>query len=335
MPDDFSRREFVLSATVFAALGSALPEEAEAQMTLEGVLHNPHSTIPGHHGTYSGTYLTGVTLGTYSAVTFTNTALIQNASGPAVLGSNPVTIINSGLISSTGGDGIDLSAGGVLTTASGGTISSLTDNAVRVAGAAGTVVNNSVIVGTGSSGVILSSGGSVTNSGTITGTGYTGVRISGAAGYVTNSGAITGGGLYQNGVGLYTGGSVYNDGTITGTYGVYVTGAYGTVTNNRGTITGNVGIELNYGGTVTNTAAGGGHAQITGSSIGIVIAGAIGTVANVGTHSTIAGVTSYGVQLPTGSTIENTGTIIGVPTPYNYTSLDDLKGGGGDLKKGP
>src|SRR5437763_10370 len=104
--------------------------------------------------------------------------------------------------------------------AGGGTVSNSTGAAVYASStyANPVVVNHGTIIDTaGFDAVELKDGGSVANTALIQG--YTGVDISGAAGTVTNSGTITGTGLLGFGVRLGAGGSVANTGLIQQQYG--------------------------------------------------------------------------------------------------------------------
>jgi hypothetical protein len=102
---------------------------------------------------------------------------------------------------------------------------------------------------------------------------------------ITNQGTITGTAPISTeiaaGIELMSGGSVDNSGTISGyTYGIYITGDLGTVSNS-GLISGadaatqSVGVELYAGGTVTNATT---TAVITGVYTGVGIYNATGTV---------------------------------------------------------
>jgi uncharacterized protein with beta-barrel porin domain len=165
----------------------------------------------------------------------------------------------------------------------------------------GTVTNSGSITGSGGVGVYLGGGGSVTNQtgGTISGI-VSGVRISGGAGQVTNAGTIK-----ANGYGVYLGGggSVTNSGTITGgPNGIFVAGT-GTVTNqSKGVISGYIGLYMSTGtvtnaGTITGTGTHGSGVYLSsggtvtnqaggvirGGQEGVVVVGAAGKVTNAGT----------------------------------------------------
>ncbi len=166
------------------------------------------------------------------------------------------TVTNAGHISGTGaqGTGVYLQNNGILTNASTGIIVGQKFGAF-IEGGFGTLSNAGQISGATYDGVVLGMGGVVTNA--------AGASISGAnaglyikyraAGTVTNSGAITGTGTGSAGVELADGGSVANNltGSITGiSFGVFITGASGTVSN-AGAISGAT-YALDFAGSGTN-----------------------------------------------------------------------------------
>jgi hypothetical protein len=226
--------------------------------------------------------------------------------GPTTSG---VVLTNSGTIISGGDPAVALRDGGSVTNYVGGTISG-NSNGVYISGAAGTVTNSGTIISGGDPAVALRDGGSVTNDsgGTISGNTY-GVFIAGAAGTVTNSGEIdTNSGeidLKSRGIDLQDGGSVINDvgGTISGNaYGVFITGAAGTVINSGSIIGVGTGafahaVELQDGGSVSNIAGG----TISGNVFGVYIIGA-GTVTNSGV---IIGPHNSAVDLQGGGSVIN------------------------------
>jgi hypothetical protein len=169
--------------------------------------------------------------------------------------------------------------------------------------------------------VLLNDGGAVNNQsgGTISG-GYAGVSIQGATGTVTNAGAINSGtGFPSNfgvgGVSLGSGGTVDNlsGGTINGqTIGVSISSETGSVTNAGGiyggTALNSVGVMFLTvpDGSVDNLSGG----TIDGAEIGVLIAnGDAATVTNAGT---IGGASNCGVELQSGGTVVNTGSIVGL-----------------------
>lgn len=144
----------------------------------------------------------------------------------------------------------------------------------------------------------------ITSSGAVETTTGDGIVGNAAGDTVFNDGTVQGG----NHAIIFTAGGYINNGTggfntalITGgLYGVYISGAAGTVTNS-GTIFGSAnGVNLEKGGIVTNT----GYIHSTGGSV------FINTVASTVTNSgTIAG--SNGVVLQAGGTVIDSGTISG------------------------
>ena len=185
---------------------------------------------------------------------------------------------------------------------------------------AGTVVNQGTITAP-SQGVDLSGSGSVSNSGLIEG--HYGVRIAAVAGTVTNSGSIVGTGSVSLGVYVFAGSSVDNTGVIEGAEGVYIKaqGFYitGTVTStvtNSGTILsmrGDPGILIRGGGSISNTG-------LIKAGYGVWIQSANATVTNSGTIVSTGNPAAYGapnpygggVLLDTGGSVGNTGLIEGV-----------------------
>jgi hypothetical protein len=225
-----------------------------------------------------------------------------NVFGVYVIGAGTVT--NSGIIIGPHNSAVDLEGGGSVINNAGGTLSGGLQG-VYVVGAAGTVTNSGIIISDSSPAVFLQDDGSVTNNagGTIS-SGFEGVFIYGADGSVTNAagGAISG-----------------------GAQAVFIAGAGGAVTNS-GTITGGAGgngvssaVYLLNGGSVTNNVGG----TISGSSVGVYITGAAGTVTNAGTIIDRANISSAGdavILENGGSVINNAGGIINGPV--------DLRDGG-------
>jgi hypothetical protein len=212
--------------------------------------------------------------------------------------------------------------------------------AVDISGSAGTVTNYGTISGTGTSGsgVHLYAGGTVTNgadgatAALITGA-DSGVNITGAAGTVTNAGTITATGAYGVGVFLDLGGSVTNGAygataaLIAGAAaGVMLFDGAGTVSN-AGTLSAagkyGAGIDLDLGGSIINGAGGETAALIAGAA-GIAVYGAAATVTNYGT---IAGSAGPGIYLGAGGTIANFATISGA----NGTAVNFAQTGGNTL----
>ena len=126
-----------------------------------------------------------------------------------------------------------------------------------------------------------------------------------AAGTVTNAGSITASGTGSAGVDLADGGSVTNNSTGVisgGSFGVFVTGAGGTIANSGSIGSTKYGaIELVKGGSVTNSAG----ASINGGSVGVYVGtGGTGTITNSG-RITAASASGAGVDLAGGGTVTN------------------------------
>ncbi len=283
----------------------------------------------------------GVLLVAGGSVTNASTGSIESMStGISITGSSG-TVSNLGTVSGSG-KGVSLEGGSVTngqSGSSGGLISGFFDG-VYVFSGVGTVANFGTITAasTGGVGVVLYAGGSVTNGGTgdinasISGRSF-GVYIRGGIGTVSNSATITEASGSGFGVELAAGGSVTNGASgliAAGKVGVYITGGIGTVSN-LGTISTfgpssfrsfYDGILLSSGGSVTNGAS----ASIEGF-YGVVIAGGIGTVSNLGTVT--GGVD--GIRLNGGGSVTNGGTGDINASIQGSIGGVDVYGGGGTI----
>jgi hypothetical protein len=179
---------------------------------------------------------------------------------------------------------------------------------------AGTVTNFGTIVGTGDghTGVGMSTG-SVDNTGLIAGDNAVEVAFykGGGTGTVTNSGTILGTGTHGSGISLDGGGSVGNTGLIEGRDGVQINYAQGLITN-LGTIVGTeangFGVLLGYG-TLMNSGS------ISGVSSIAVVDG--GGVLDNQVNGVIVGVGGVATTYRT-VTVTNAGTIEGTRTGTYY-----------------
>ena len=218
------------------------------------------------------------------------------------------TLTNAGFITGTGtdGTGVYMENGGSVTNVSTGTITGHKFGAF-LEGAATTLANYGSISGVTYDGAVLGLGGIVTNAAgaSISGAGI-GVYVKyRAAGTVTNSGSISASGTGSAGIDLADGGSVTNNstGSVSGNlFGVFVTGAGGTIANSGSIVSAKYGgVEFVKGGSVTNSAG----ASIRGGSIGVYVGtGASGTVTNSGSISA-ASASGAGVDLAGGGSITN------------------------------
>ena len=241
-----------------------------------------------------------------------STALIQGSqTGVEIIGATG-TVINSGTIAGTYGNGIYLAVGGIIT--NNGLISG-TNDVIFVNTAAGTIGNTGTIAAANGTGIWLNAAGAVTNSGLITGANDVIFAYNGN-GAIYNDGTISNTGSYGTGTCLDSGGSVING--LTGFIdapdtGVMIAGSSGTVVNLGTVVSHNgAGVGLSAGGSVTNGASGATAASIGGVSNGVVIAGTTGSVANYGTIAS-SGPSANGVYLADGGSVVNAagGLIVG------------------------
>ena len=284
--------------------------------------------------TISGTVTTGVTLSAaqQNPLSVTATGYVTNTMGSdGVLGEAGYawTVANSGTIKTTGTGsvGILLESGGSVTNGQSGSTGGLIESAgigVEIFGSAGSVTNFGTIEGTGSSAIaVFLEGGTVTNFGSIEGTGSLGfgVLVGTAAATVDNLGTIEETGTYSFGVALNAGGAVTNrkGGLIAGGLAGVESGTAATVVN-YGTIEATGGFGVLFGsGASTLTNAG----TISGTSAAVAFSGGGNRVildrgeAFLGT--VFAGSSSDVVELAAGG---GTGTVVGSFSGFGVLTED-------------
>ena len=258
-------------------------------------------------GTIAGSHV-GVALAAGGALSNAASGSISAQTLGVYFQNQPGTFTNAGDVTATGaqGTGLYMQSGGSVTNLSTGTIAGEKFGAF-FDGGAGTLANYGSISGGTYDGAVLGLGGSVTNAANASISGLSiGVYVKyKAAGSVTNSGTISGSGTASAGIDLADGGGVTNNstGSVSGSnFGVFVTGAAGTVAN-AGSITTTKygGVELTKGGSVTNSAGG----SIKGGSAGVYAqTGGPATVINTGTINA-ASASGAGVALAGGGNVTN------------------------------
>jgi hypothetical protein len=260
----------------------------------------------------AGTVTVGVTLSV--PVTISTTGDVDVSGGPAIVdGTGAGTLVNEGMISSTGLSSVYLTLGGSIDNMVSGTIAG--EEAIYIHGK-GAVTNAGVIDGA-FLGIYLGAGDIVnTARGSIAG----GIIL--GAGTISNSGEISSG--YGAAVAFRAGGALYNLGTaaaITGANGAGVTigGGVGTVAN-QGLID---SLTLLAGGMVTNSGylgkptdsygLVGGGAPVSVLNSGVIIAASFASHTDF-TNTGAGEVSGYlnGIVLSGGGYINNAGTIFGL-----------------------
>lgn len=224
--------------------------------------------------------------------------------------SNPITFGAATQINALSNVGVYGGSGQSWTVANYGSIQGQLDG-IHLVSPGSTVTNWGTIIGSGTSiGVLLQNGGSVTNQSGGSISGYVGVAIGGAGGTVTNAGSISAG---ETAV-FVASGSLDNEsgGTLSmTTSGLSTLTAYvggGGSVSNAGTIT-NAGyntaaVVLGDGGRVTNS----GTISTTGVLDSAVYTLKGGTVTNSG-RLLVSADSSAGVIFLNGGALDNTGTI--------------------------
>jgi hypothetical protein len=280
------------------------------------VINSGLITESGNGPLDGGVMMNGGYLYNQGAGMFGNAGIISGGQdGIQGLAGHALHVVNDGLITGLGYNGISLYGGGSVSNA--GTIYG-DYNGIAGNTAAVSISNSGTIIGESASGIQLDHGGAIYNSenGTITGEG-SGIAFTNAYGSVVNHGLITGN-TYA-GIGIYHNGAVANlGGTIIGTSGVQFGYAGNTITStggvlNSGMISGTTfaGVAMYGGGHVTNQS-GGTISVLNGTGYGIYITGGVGAVTNAGLI--LGG--HAGVEMDAGGYLSNvsTGLIIGANT---------------------
>jgi hypothetical protein len=239
------------------------------------------------------------------SVTNQTSALIEGINGVYITGAIS-TVVNNGTVIATGtsvphtysGFGIGLHAGGSVTNAASGTITS-GYAAVDVTGATGTVVNYGRIGATGNGNgraIQLFAGGTVINAqnATISAT-FNGVVFTGAGNKLFNAGIIlstTRTAIVANNDGYVTNSA---SGTISGSAGVVI-GGTGTVINS-GYISGTAGAAVSMSSGVTNLMIVNPGAKFNGSvNGGDAVGGSFASTLELASGSSIGSVSGLGTQ---------------------------------------
>jgi hypothetical protein len=294
---------------------------------------------------------TGVQFGIHDAGTLANFGTIGSTSpvtGTGVIAESDATVVNGA------------------TNSTAALITGYYDG-VQIRGSAATVTNFGKIaaVSTFGVGVYLSAGGSVINGGAANtaasiASAEIGVEVAHIAGTVSNFGTITGTGPFGRGIVLEEGGSVTNGSSAdTAAYigandhnAVYIGGAGSSSVVNFGAIKGtgpanlSNGVEIRGGGTVTNGSTADTKATISGTQHGVYIEGLVASAVN--NFGTITSSAKSSVSLYLGGNVTNgaaadttalitgaSGVYIGGPgTVANFGTITGTAGAGVSMREG-
>ena len=237
-------------------------------------------------------------------------------------------IVNQGTVIGTSGNAIYLGDGGTVTNRGTASLIEGGFSGVYVAGAAGTITNAGTILGSGGNvGVDLTVGGTISNNGSaaLIECSYFGIYAKGGAAVVTNAGTIAGTGTKGIGIYLATGGTIIDTGTIIGA----------------------VGAAIRFGGSSTNLLALAPLYAIDGSISGgsdatntleLMSAGSTGQLSGLGTKFTgfqavgidteaawrLSGANTIGsVSVGTSGLLDNAGTLVGAVTLAGGSLLNE------------
>jgi hypothetical protein len=303
------------NGTSFSLTVAASQQDAQGDLSTPTTATEPVTVTPTAGRTISTSVTGPVVLSAGdNPLTITNTGKVTSSGADGVQGpaGTAWAVTNAGTVSSSGADGIGLFTGGSISNAATGLVSATNSNrtgaGVYIGGSSGSVTNTGTIAAaTSRNGILLNAGGTVTNgpSGVIAGY-YNGIETIHGPGAVTNQGSISATGS-QNGAAIY----IESTGTVTNTatgkitsakFGVFLEGGFSTF-DNYGSVYGVVdAVVAGRGGAVTNAAG----ASITAVSTGVYIKYRdAGTVTNAGSISATGPVSSAGVDLGDGGTVTN------------------------------
>ena len=290
------------SATVINS-GTILSSNNSGVRLLSGYVDNTAGLIEGR----SGVYIAGGTGLVENAATI---EAVNGFGGVVILHDGTVANAASGLIVGSNARGVYLGPGSGLpsTVINVGTI--VADHAAVFALRGGNFANSETGLIEGSAGISVRDGaGTVTNAGTIIGTGFYGGRSSEfnygiyfgtTPGIVNNSGTIVGA---KRGVEFYAGGSIGNTGLVLGYHdGIAIYNAAGTVTNS--------GAISQTGSSTTGAGIYFGHGGLTAIEFTGTPSNSAGIVTNPGTVIGATGI-KIGSSNFARNTIVNVGTITG------------------------
>jgi len=288
-------------------------------------------------GFTGGTLTNGSPTDTFARIYGYGYGIVAGPTNPFQSAIGDAVIVNDGTVVGVYKSGIQMLMTGTVTNGSpGNALAHIQGGQTGIYASAAITVTNSGTIGAYRA-ISLLAGGTITNTGTdavITGSGI-GIYTNHTPATVTNQGTILGTGTFSSGIVLLSGGSITNQGTASyiGGQSSSVFAAQGGTIANEGTIVSQTesGIENTNGRMkVVNGSAGNTTARLEGGFAGAYIHGAVGMMSNFGTiaggvdglamaagHSTvtnrglISGAGVVGVYLKSGGILTNTGTITG------------------------
>ncbi len=276
------------AAGVRLSAGGFVTNAAGGMISTEGFGIYAQSVTVANDGEIAGTREPGIVLRGGGSVTNGAGARIAGHYSGVRIEDAAGTVVNAGAITSDG-SGIVLAAGGGARIAAGGQVRAGGGNGV-VLGQAGGVTNQGTITATENGVLLAAAGATVDNTGSIQG--YAAVAANGAA-TVTNGGTLFGSGNF--GVRLNAGGALTNAAgglVVSGSVGLGVFGGAGTV-DNAGLIAGSGTalrlangfanrLVLRPGGQIIGVADGGNGPAAAVASV-LELGAGVGTLAGLGT----------------------------------------------------
>lgn len=304
---------------VSLAAGGSVSNTGSIGSAGTGVYAKGAAATISNSGTISAVNQVGVALLAGGSISNAASAEISSDGlGIVVFGTGTVT--NLGTIASRYAYGIELQNVGTISNATGGVITGAV-RAIELNGA-GDVVNHGLIGGTSTYGLVMTAGGAVTNftSGTISGSGF-GIQLRSTTATIANSGTISGTGGSGVGLDFEAGGTLVNSGVISGSGGTAVAFGAGaaSVTIAPGAVfNGAVTANASYVNTLALTTGGAGtlsFGNYTGFDRIVVDAGATWTLNGSVASTDIVSFAGSGAVLALGTPASFAGTISGLTGP--------------------